>query len=147
MSGFVDKIKSHLHHEPRSDTVDSDAVPAKATAKVNGVVLAETDNYEFVEGNVYFPPSSIKREYFSASSLHTNCPWKGQSSYYDINVNGMLLTPAHLIIPDHATDLIPIQGKELKDAAWYYPAPFEKAARIKDFVAFDKRKVDEIAKA
>ncbi|KAF2236184.1 DUF427-domain-containing protein [Viridothelium virens] len=92
----------------------------KATAKADGVVVAETDNFEFVEGNVYFPPSSVKREYFNDSSLHTKCPWKGQSSYYNLNIN----------------------GKSLKDAAWYYPEPFEKATHIKDHVAFDKRQVE-----
>jgi uncharacterized protein (DUF427 family) len=29
-------------------------------------------------------------------------------------------------------------GKELKDAAWYYPEPKEKAKNIKDHVAFCK---------
>jgi uncharacterized protein (DUF427 family) len=43
----------------------------------NGTVVAETEDYEVVEGNVYFPPSSIKREFFSDSGLHTTCPWKG----------------------------------------------------------------------
>jgi len=33
-------------------------------------------------------------------------------------------------------------GKEVKDAAWYYPEPFEKAKGIKDHVAFYKNKVD-----
>ena len=48
---------------------------------------------------------------------------------------------------NYSTDILSVQGKELKDAAWYYPEPFEKATHIKDHVAFDKRKVDEITKA
>jgi uncharacterized protein (DUF427 family) len=27
----------------------------------NGVILAESDKYEIVEGNVYFPPESVKK--------------------------------------------------------------------------------------
>lgn len=31
-----------------------------------------------------------------------------------------------------------ILDKELANAAWYYPEPFEKAKHIKDYVAFCK---------
>ncbi|MGK7918203.1 MAG: DUF427 domain-containing protein [Prochloraceae cyanobacterium] len=80
----------------------------------NGSVLAESDKCEVVEGNQYFPPDSINQEYFQPSSTHTTCPWKGQASYYTIVVD----------------------GKENKDAAWYYPNPKEKAQNIKDHIAF-----------
>ncbi len=87
-----------------------------AKAIWNGVVLAESDNTEVVEGNQYFPPDSVKREYFKETSTHTTCPWKGLASYYSIEVN----------------------GKENKDAAWYYPEPKDAAKQIKDHVAFWK---------
>lgn len=87
-----------------------------AEAKVNGTVIASTDSYEIVEGNVYFPPSSIKSEFFSKTNTTTHCPWKGDASYYTLTVD----------------------GTELKDAAWYYPDAFEKANHIKNYVAFCK---------
>ena len=87
-----------------------------AKAIWNGVVLAESDNTEVVEGNQYFPPDSVKREYFKESSTHSTCPWKGLASYYSIEVN----------------------GQENKDAAWYYPQPKDAAKQIKDHVAFWK---------
>ena len=80
----------------------------------NGAVLAESDKCEVVEGNQYFPADSIKKEYFKESSTHTSCPWKGQASYYTIEVN----------------------GQQNKDAAWYYPNPKEKAKNIQGYVAF-----------
>ncbi|MDJ0691706.1 MAG: DUF427 domain-containing protein [Xenococcaceae cyanobacterium MO_188.B32] len=80
----------------------------------NGAVLAESDSCEVVEGNQYFPPDSINKEYFQPSSTHTTCPWKGQASYYNIVVN----------------------GEENKDAAWYYPETKEKANNIKGYIAF-----------
>lgn len=80
----------------------------------NGVVLAESDGCEVVEGNQYFPPDSIKQEFFQPSNTHTTCPWKGQANYYNIVVN----------------------GEENKDAAWYYPDPKEKANNIKGYIAF-----------
>jgi uncharacterized protein (DUF427 family) len=85
-----------------------------ATAKIGGNVVASTDTYETVEGNIYFPPASVKKADFSDSKTHTHCPWKGDASYYNITVD----------------------GNEVKDAAWYYPDPFEKATHIKDYVAF-----------
>lgn len=86
--------------------------------------------------------SSIKREYFNDSSLHTKCPWKGQSSYYNLNIDGELRLNPPTPSLDEATDPSSIAGKEFKDAAWYYPEPFEKATHIKDHVAFDKRQVE-----
>ena len=80
----------------------------------NGTVLAESDRCEVVEGNQYFPPDSIHKEYFKDSNKHTSCPWKGEASYYTVEVD----------------------GQENKDAAWYYPTPKEKANNIKDYVAF-----------
>jgi uncharacterized protein (DUF427 family) len=78
----------------------------------NGKVIAETDKFEKVEGNVYFPPASIKKEFFKDSSTHTTCGWKGVASYYTLEVD----------------------GKENKDAAWYYPTPKEAAKNITGYV-------------
>ena len=85
-----------------------------AKAIWNGTVLAESDKYELVEGNVYFPPDSIKREYFKDSETKTVCPWKGNASYYDVVV----------------------EGDVNEDAAWYYPEPKPAANNIKSHVAF-----------
>ena len=82
----------------------------------NGTVLAESDRTEVVEGNHYFPPDSIRRQYFRDSSHHTECGWKGTASYYDVVVEGQV---------NH-------------DAAWYYPAPREAARQIAGRVAFWK---------
>jgi uncharacterized protein (DUF427 family) len=88
-----------------------------ATARIANTVIAEADDYETVEGNIYFPPSSIKdKSMLESSSLTTTCPWKGNASYYTLKVD----------------------GQTYKDAAWYYPEPKEKAKNIKDYVAFCK---------
>ena len=101
-------LPSHLH--------DLKLKIMHAKASVDGTVIAETDNFEYVEGNVYFPPDSIfnKSETLTGTSHTTSCPWKGEGHYYDIHVN----------------------GKTLDNAAWYYPHPLEKATHIKDYVAF-----------
>ncbi len=85
-----------------------------ARATWNGAVLAESDRFEMVEGNVYFPPETVNREYFKESPTHTTCPWKGLASYYTVVVD----------------------GQENADAAWYYPAPKDAAKQITNHVAF-----------
>ena len=85
-----------------------------AKASWNGKVLAESDNIETVEGNIYFPPQSIKREFFEDSQTETICSWKGTAHYYHLKVDGQVNV----------------------DAAWYYPEPKEAARNIKGYVAF-----------
>jgi uncharacterized protein (DUF427 family) len=87
---------------------------AKATWE--GAVLAESDATIEVEGNQYFPPESIGKEYFKPSAQHTVCPWKGTASYYDVEV----------------------KGKNNAGAAWYYPDPKPAAGKIRGYVAFWK---------
>jgi len=82
----------------------------------NGAVLAESDQCKQVEGNHYFPPDTLRRQYFKASATHTTCSWKGEASYYDILVDGQVN----------------------KDAAWYYPSPKEAAQHVAGYVAFWK---------
>ena len=93
-----------------------------AKAIWNGVVLAESDKYEVVEGNVYFPPDSVKKEYLKDGDREYECPWKGHADYYHIVVN----------------------GKVNKDAAWCYPDPKPAAKQIKGHVAFVRGKGIEV---
>jgi uncharacterized protein (DUF427 family) len=85
-----------------------------ARAIWNGKVIADSDDYEIVEGNVYFPPQAVRREYLRPSTTTTVCGWKGTANYYSLAVD----------------------GKENADAAWYYAEPKAAATRIKDHVAF-----------
>lgn len=85
-----------------------------AKAVWNGAVIAESDTFERVEGNVYFPPDTVNRDFLEPSDTHSVCPWKGQASYYDVVV----------------------EGETNRDAAWYYPETSERAANIKGYVAF-----------
>ncbi len=82
----------------------------------NEEIIAESDDTVVVEGNHYFPMNSLRRELFTPSDQTSFCPWKGTASYYDLTV----------------------AGRENAGAAWYYPAPKQAAAEIKDRVAFWK---------
>ena len=71
----------------------------------NNQVIAESDKMDmiYIEGNWYFPPNSIKKDYFKTNNYHTTCFWKGEASYYDIDVDGNVN----------------------EGGAWYYPQPLD----------------------
>jgi uncharacterized protein (DUF427 family) len=80
----------------------------------NGAVIAESDDTVRVEGNHYFPASSVDQRYLRHSTNHTSCAWKGLASYYDV------------VVGDQVN----------RDAAWYYADPKSAASEIKGRVAF-----------
>ncbi len=82
----------------------------------NNEVIAESDETVVVEGNHYFPASSVKQDFFRESDHQTVCPWKGNASYY------------HVQVGDTANI----------NAAWYYPSPKPAADNIKGYIAFWK---------
>ncbi len=81
-----------------------------------GTTIAESNNCVVVEGNQYFPPESVRKEYLKPVDKTTVCPWKGVANYYDI-VIGARSNPA---------------------AAWYYAAPLPAASNIRGHIAFWK---------
>jgi uncharacterized protein (DUF427 family) len=83
----------------------------------NDVVLASSEFTERVEGNHYFPLEAVNMDYLALTERHSYCPWKGEASYYSVE----------------------IAGKMLEHAAWTYLEPSEKAANIKGYIAFDRR--------
>jgi uncharacterized protein (DUF427 family) len=86
------------------------------TATWNGVVIARSDDTVVVEGNHYFPREAVDAAVLTASTTTSSCPWKGVASYHSLVVD----------------------GKENRDAAWYYPEPKAAAAEIRDRIAFWK---------
>jgi uncharacterized protein (DUF427 family) len=80
----------------------------------NGAVIAESDKTIVVEGNQYFPPDAVNKDYLQESQTHTVCSWKGTASYYSLVVDGQTNT----------------------DAAWYYPQPKDAAKEITNYIAF-----------
>jgi uncharacterized protein (DUF427 family) len=67
----------------------------------NRIILAQSDDTIRIEGNHYFPPDSVSKEYLTPSQTHTTCPWKGEASYKNVEVG----------------------NTKLLDAAWTYPNP------------------------
>lgn len=95
-------------------------------ACIDGIVVADARDSDLIsiEGNDYFPPSSLNTELLSDSSTPYNCPWKGDARYHDLSVG----------------------GSSYHDAAWSYPDPypasFDRVGRdYSGYFAFDKSQV------
>lgn len=86
------------------------------TATWNGQIIAQSDDTVVVENNHYFPRDAVRAEYLTPSTTTSVCPWKGTASYHSLVVD----------------------GKENRDAAWFYPTPRSAAAEIADRIAFWK---------
>jgi uncharacterized protein (DUF427 family) len=95
-------------------------------AIIDGAVIADAPQSELIsiEGNYYFPPSSLDAAAFSDSPTPYTCPWKGVAQYHDVS----------------AADAVH------HDAAWSYPDPypasFDRVGQdYSGYVAFDKKQV------
>ncbi len=92
-------------------------------AVVDGTVIAEAPKEELIsiEGNWYFPPTSVKGDALEKSATPYTCPWKGEAQYFTVTVD----------------------GQRLQDRAWSYPRPYESGVQrvgkdFADYVAFWK---------
>lgn len=83
------------------------------------VVLAESEYTEVVETNHYFPRDDVKMEYLTKSDTQYTCPWKGDATYYHIDIG----------------------NEHMEDGAWSYENPKEAAKQIKGHICFDKKLV------
>ncbi len=92
-----------------------------ATAKINDTIIADSDNTLKVEGNHYFPVESVHFEFLTETDHTTVCHWKGNASYYTIQLG----------------------DEQFNNAAWTYHEPTsERAQPLKDYVAFYSNIVD-----
>jgi uncharacterized protein (DUF427 family) len=81
----------------------------------NNKVIAESPREEliYIEGNWYFPPTSVQQQFLRKSLTPYTCPWKGVCQYFDVG-----------------------EGDNWsKDSAWSYPEPKPSAIHTikKDF--------------
>ena len=92
-------------------------------AILNGTVIAEAPKDELIsiEGNWYFPPSSVKTDVLIESPTQYTCSWKGECQYFNVKDGDNLV----------------------QDSAFSYPAPtpssFDRVGRdYSGYVAFAK---------
>ena len=82
----------------------------------NNVVIAQSEHTVLIEGNYYFPVESVNTDYLTETNHHSTCAWKGQASYYTVNVD----------------------DSNSENAAWCYKNPKDAAQEIKNYIAFWK---------
>ncbi len=68
----------------------------------------------------YIPAENVKMAYFSPTSRHTYCEWKGEASYYSLTVG----------------------DKSAPNVAWYYPEPTAGYEGLKDYIAVYPSRMD-----
>jgi uncharacterized protein (DUF427 family) len=108
---------------PRPPRVEETARQVKIV--FNGEVIADTRRAKRVLETshppvYYIPPGDIRMEYLIKMSRLTWCEWKGQASYWGLSVG----------------------GRQVKDAAWFYPDPAPGYEAIKGHVAFYPGRID-----
>jgi uncharacterized protein (DUF427 family) len=72
----------------------------------------------------YLPPEHVDFDVLERSDLKTRCPYKGEASYYSINV----------------------AGRTARDTVWCYEQPFQAVSAIAGHLAFYPDRVDRIEK-
>jgi len=97
----------------------------KVTMRGETVAEAPRDALIEIEGNLYFPPSSIAPGALQDSPTPYTCPWKGECQYH------------HVVTADGT----------VADGAWSYPTPMASAIErvgrdFAGYVAFDKSLAD-----
>jgi uncharacterized protein (DUF427 family) len=92
-------------------------------AVLGDTIIAEAPKEDLlsIEGNWYFPPSSVKGEFLEKSPTPYTCPWKGDCQYFSVKDGDALL----------------------QDRAWSYPEPYPTAfdrvgTDFSNYVAFWK---------
>ena len=108
-----------------------------AKAVWNGKVVAESETYETVEGNVYFPESAVNREYLRPSSTTSTCPWKGLARYYSLMIDGQE-NPLSIL---NAAKLYEVTEQVVLTSHMIQPVFFSMAKPVWDKLASDQQKV------
>lgn len=101
--------------------------PSHAQVVFEGRTIAESDQaILLIEGSIppvcYFPESDVDFNYLTATDHSTHCPFKGDASYWTIDVD----------------------GRAEPNIAWAYKDPIPDVARIKGHLAFYAERVDAL---
>jgi uncharacterized protein (DUF427 family) len=98
--------------------------PRRVRVEVNGHVIADSAKaltlqeatYPAVQ---YLPRKDIEMGYFGKTEHHTNCPYKGEASYFTLTLDGEIL----------------------ENVAWSYEAPYPAMEQIGEHLAFYTNRV------
>lgn len=88
--------------------------------RIDGTVVAESDRASQLDETglprrYYLPQDDVRMELLRPTSFHTSCPFKGQASYWSVDIDGT----SH------------------DGAVWGYEEPLDSASAIAGLVSFD----------
>lgn len=91
----------------------------------NDETIADSDNVKALHEAgqfmvLYFPKEDIQTDLLQATDYQTECPYKGEASYWSVQVG----------------------DREAENAVWSYENPIESASFIEGYVAFAYEKMD-----
>jgi class 3 adenylate cyclase/uncharacterized protein (DUF427 family) len=98
---------------------------ARIRAVFNGETIADSSRVKVMRETrlrwvYYFHPDDVRAEFLTRTDHLTNCPFKGNASYWTIKVG----------------------DKTAVNAAWSYEDAFDEASSVKGYIAFDWKAID-----
>jgi uncharacterized protein (DUF427 family) len=104
----------------------------RVTVKFGGITVADTGGALRVEetghGPVhYLPQKDVRLDLMRPTEHHTRCPYKGEASYWTIEV------------PGEAGSI-----RRAENAVWAYPSPYDEVSGLAGYYAFYPNRVDSI---
>lgn len=112
-----------------------DLVPESRRIRVTfaGVTIADSHAALRVEETGhspvhYLPAKDVRLDLMHRTDHHTRCPYKGEASYWTVEVPGESGSP-----------------RRSENAVWAYPTPYDEVSRLAGYFAFYPNRVDAIA--
>lgn len=124
-SWFEEDEEVYVHARDPYTRVDILPSSRRVQVVVDGVEVADSRSGRFLyetglPTRYYLPKTDVRMDLLEPTELHTECPYKGVASYYDVVVN----------------------GERHENVVWWYPFPTEESARVAGYVSFYNEKLD-----
>ncbi|OWQ45507.1 hypothetical protein CDL60_19935 [Roseateles noduli] len=119
--------KSPGHRLHPEHKVKESAVGERMIAVFAGQTLADSRDVVRVDEDghpprFYFPRGDVRQDRLKRTETSTECPFKGTASYFDIDLG----------------------DQSAKDAVWSYEQPYDEHQGLKERMAFDESKSEDI---
>jgi uncharacterized protein (DUF427 family) len=113
------------HPQDPFKRISTRASSRQVRIEVDGQMLAESKQPRllFETGlptRYYLPWADVRTELLTSSDKHTYCAYKGEASYWSVN----------------------LEGRVLKNLVWTYKQPLHEALPVRDLLAFYNERVD-----
>lgn len=119
--------KSPGHRQWPEHKVREEHLDKRIRVMIDGKIVAESDDVIKVDedenpARYYFPRNDVRMEMLEPSATSTECPFKGEASYFSVHAG----------------------NKKLADAVWSYEHPYDEHRELRERLAFYDDKVPGI---